>query len=148
MSDISAPQSQSFAAHVAYVLSQNPVTMIAFGMLGFLIFCALFGPALVPYDPLASSDRILQPPSWAHWFGTDQLGRDILAQMLEGGRVSMAVGWLAMLLTMFIGTFIGMTAGYFKRLDGPLMRFTDLVLSLPILPITLVAVTLFRHECR
>lgn len=83
--------------------------------------------------------------SWGHPFGTDQLGRDILAQMLEGGRVSMAVGWLAMLLTMFIGTFIGLTAGYFKRLDGPLMRFTDLVLSLPILPITLVAVTLFRQ---
>lgn len=82
---------------------------------------------------------------WNHPFGTDQLGRDILANLLEGGRVSMAVGWLAMLLTMFIGTFVGVTAGFFRRADGLLMRFTDLVLSLPILPITLVAVTLFRQ---
>lgn len=82
---------------------------------------------------------------WNHPFGTDQLGRDILANLLEGGRVSMAVGWLAMALTMVIGTFVGVTAGFFRRADGLLMRFTDLVLSLPILPITLVAVTLFRQ---
>jgi len=82
---------------------------------------------------------------WAHPFGTDQLGRDILSQMLAGGRVSMAVGWLAMVLALVIGTAIGVAAGYFKRVDFWLMRFTDLVLSLPLLPLVLLAVTLFRQ---
>jgi len=83
--------------------------------------------------------------SWGHPLGSDNLGRDHLAQIIAGGRTSMAVGWTAMLLTMLIGTLIGVLAGFFKRLDGILMRFTDLVLSLPILPLLLVAVTLFRQ---
>ncbi len=128
------------------------------GFLLFITLAVIFGPYIWTIDAqkLDIRSKDMRPIyvwlwdgdaklSWGHPFGTDQLGRDILAQMLEGGRVSMAVGWLAMILTMFIGTFIGMTAGFFKRLDGPLMRFTDLVLSLPILPITLVAVTLFRQ---
>jgi peptide/nickel transport system permease protein len=86
--------------------------------------------------------------AWGHPLGSDNLGRDHLAQILAGGRASMAVGWAAMILTMLIGTSIGVLAGYFKRLDGPLMRFTDLVLSLPILPLLLVAVTLFRQPLR
>lgn len=86
--------------------------------------------------------------SWANPLGTDNLGRDLMAQIIAGGRASMAVGWAAMVLTMLIGTSIGVMAGFFKRLDGPLMRFTDLVLSLPILPLMLVAVTLFRQPLR
>ena len=85
---------------------------------------------------------------WAHPLGTDNLGRDALANLIVGGRTSMAVGWVAMILALSIGTTIGVLAGYFKRLDGPLMRFTDLVLSLPILPLLLVAVTLFREQLR
>ncbi len=85
---------------------------------------------------------------WAHPLGTDNLGRDALANMIVGGRTSMAVGWVAMLLALSIGTTIGVLAGFFRRLDGPLMRFTDLVLSLPILPLLLVAVTLFRDALR
>ena len=85
---------------------------------------------------------------WAHPLGTDNLGRDALANMIVGGRTSMAVGWVAMILALSIGTTIGVLAGYFRRLDGPLMRFTDLVLSLPILPLLLVAVTLFREQLR
>lgn len=86
--------------------------------------------------------------SWGHPLGSDNLGRDLLAQIIAGGRTSMAVGWAAMILTMCIGTSIGVLAGYFRRLDGLLMRFTDLVLSLPILPLLLVAVTLFRQPLR
>ncbi|MDV4143878.1 MULTISPECIES: ABC transporter permease [Shimia] len=85
---------------------------------------------------------------WGHPLGTDNLGRDALANMIVGGRTSMAVGWVAMLLALSIGTTIGVLAGFFRKLDGPLMRFTDLVLSLPILPLLLVAVTLFRDALR
>ena len=82
--------------------------------------------------------------NWVHPLGTDNLGRDILARLLSGGRVSIAVGLTAMLLSLSIGTVIGVLAGYFRRLDGLLMRLTDLFLALPLLPLLLVAVLLFR----
>lgn len=82
--------------------------------------------------------------NWAHPLGTDNLGRDTLARLLFGGQVSIAVGLTAMLLSLFLGTLVGVLAGYFKRLDGPLMRLTDLFLALPLLPLILVASLLFR----
>ena len=86
-----------------------------------------------------------QGVSWTHPLGTDQLGRDMLARMMYGGRVSVAVGLTAMLLGLVIGTLVGVLAGYFRRLDGPLMRLTDLFLALPLLPLLLVMVLLFRE---
>lgn len=128
---------------------------------GFLIFITLgvlLGPYLWDLSPtkLDIRNKDWRPiytllwdsdvkAGWAHPFGTDQLGRDILSQMIYGGRVSMAVGWSAMILALLIGTAVGVAAGYFKKLDFILMRFTDLVLSLPILPLVLLAVTLFRQ---
>ncbi len=128
---------------------------------GFLLFITLgvlFGPYLWDIEPtkLDIRNKNWRPiytllwegdakAGWAHPFGTDQLGRDILAQMIYGGRVSMAVGWAAMILALVIGTAVGVASGYFKRMDFWLMRLTDLVLSLPILPLVLLAVTLFRQ---
>lgn len=86
-----------------------------------------------------------QSPSWAHPFGTDQLGRDMLARMMAGGSTSVSVGLTAMALALFLGSFIGVVAGFFKRLDGPLMRLTDLFLALPLLPLLLVMMLLFRE---
>ena len=83
--------------------------------------------------------------TWEHPLGTDQLGRDILGRMIMGGQTSMAVGLTAMLLALFLGTLVGVLAGYFKRIDGLLMRFTDLFLALPLLPLLLVMVMLFRQ---
>ncbi len=83
--------------------------------------------------------------NWWHPLGTDNLGRDILARLLSGGRVSIAVGLTAMVLSILIGTLVGVLAGYVKRLDGPLMRLTDLFLALPLLPLILVASLLFRE---
>jgi peptide/nickel transport system permease protein len=128
---------------------------------GFLVFITLavvLGPYLWNIDPqkLDIRNKDWRPvwvllwngdarAGWAHPFGTDNLGRDILATILAGGRVSMAVGWAAMLLALVIGSLVGVLAGYFRKLDFWLMRFTDLVLSLPILPLVLLAVTLFRQ---
>jgi peptide/nickel transport system permease protein len=86
-----------------------------------------------------------QSPSWAHPFGTDQLGRDMLARMMAGGSTSVSVGLTAMALALFLGSFIGVVAGFFRRLDGPLMRLTDLFLALPLLPLLLVMMLLFRE---
>ncbi len=84
--------------------------------------------------------------NWAYPLGTDNLGRDMLARLMFGGRVSLAVGMTAMILALVLGTFIGVIAGYFKRLDGLLMRLCDLFLALPLLPMILVAAVLFRES--
>ncbi|KPP92011.1 MAG: peptide/nickel transport system permease protein [Rhodobacteraceae bacterium HLUCCA08] len=84
--------------------------------------------------------------SWAHPLGTDQKGTDTLAWLMSGGQTSISVGLTAMLLSILIGTLVGVVAGYFKRLDGILMRMTDLFLALPLLPLLLVMVMLFRQS--
>mgnify|MGYP001064110722 FL=1 len=129
----------------------------------FLIFITLFvlvGPYLWQVDAqkLDIRNKDLRPFyiglfadvkwSWSRPLGTDHLGRDIMANLIQGGQISMAVGWTAMILSLFLGTLIGVLAGFFKRLDGILMRFTDLVLSLPLLPILLVMMLLFRDPLR
>jgi len=90
------------------------------------------------FDPGAKMD-------WAYPLGTDNLGRDTLARLMFGGRVSLAVGMAAMILALILGSLIGVMAGYFKKLDGILMRLTDLFLALPLLPMILVAAVLFRE---
>ncbi|MBR9819502.1 MAG: ABC transporter permease [Rhodobacteraceae bacterium] len=120
-------------------------------MMGGVVFLVIllgvvFGPWLWPLDPAGIDFRARNNgPTLAHPFGTDQLGRDMLARMIEGGRVSLSVGITAMLLALFLGTLIGVLAGYFKRLDNLLMRLTDLFLALPLLPLLLVMVLLFRE---
>ncbi|MCR9148999.1 MAG: ABC transporter permease [Rhodobacteraceae bacterium] len=83
--------------------------------------------------------------NWAHPLGTDNLGRDTLARMMSGGQISLLVGFTAMGLSILLGTLIGVLAGFFRPADGPLMRLTDLFLALPLLPLLLVSVLLFRE---
>jgi len=133
--------------------------------LGFLIFITLFvvlGPYLWTVDPskLDVRNKDMRPFymglfggeevkwSWNRPLGTDNLGRDIMANLIKGGQISLAVGWTAMLLALVLGTLVGVLAGYFRRLDGILMRFTDLVLALPLLPLLLVMMLLFREQLR
>ncbi len=120
--------------------------------MGFFIFVSLlviFGPWLWDIPPNYIDIRAKnQGPSLAHPMGTDQLGRDTFAQVLAGGRVSLLVGVTAMALSLVLGTLVGVLAGYFKRLDGPLMRLTDLFLALPLLPLLLVIIMLFRDTLR
>ncbi|MDU8928999.1 ABC transporter permease [Alisedimentitalea sp. MJ-SS2] len=158
--DITTPPSSQWR-DVWDQFSHHKGALMGGGFLIFITLAVLFGDLIWQLDPkkLDIRNKDIRPIytviwnsdakiSWAHPLGSDNLGRDHLAQIIAGGRTSMAVGWAAMLLTMLIGTSIGVLAGYFKRLDGILMRFTDLVLSLPILPLLLVAVTLFRQPLR
>ena len=118
-------------------------------VLGFLIVAVLIGPYLWVPEKLSVAEAIKlknQGPSWRFPLGTDQLGRDMLARMLLAGRVSLAVGLVAMVIAIVFGTFIGILAGYFRRLDGPLMRLTDMFLALPLIPLLLVMVMLFRDR--
>ena len=117
--------------------------------LGVLILAVLIGPYLWIPEKLSVAEAIKlknQGPSLRFPFGTDQLGRDMLSRMLLAGRVSLAVGLVAMVIAIVFGTFIGIIAGYFRRLDGPLMRLTDMFLALPLVPLLLVMVMLFRDK--
>ena len=123
--------------------------LIGTGVFLFILFAVFLGPYIYTVDPQYLNIREKnQGPSLSHLLGTDQLGRDMLAQVLHGGRVSMAVGVIAMLISLVVGTLVGLLAGYFKKLDGPLMRMTDLFLALPLLPLLLVIIMLFRDTLR
>ncbi|GHC15329.1 MULTISPECIES: ABC transporter permease [Gemmobacter] len=114
-----------------------------------LVLFVTIGPFFRDAPDLTIAQQIKlrnKPPSWEFPFGTDQLGRDMLLRMMEGGKVSISVGLVAMLISITLGSTVGVLAGYFKRLDGPLMRMTDLFLALPLLPLLLVMVMLFREK--
>ena len=121
------------------------------GMFIFILItlCVFIGPYFYDVDPNAINFRERNlGPSWSHPLGTDNIGHDTLAQMLAGGKVSLAVGFLAMMISLLLGSLIGVLAGFIKSLDGPLMRLTDLFLALPILPVLLVIIMLFRDRLR
>jgi len=114
-----------------------------------IVLGVLFGPFIHDIDPQYLDYRSKnQGMSLEHPMGTDNLGRDMFAQVLAGGRTSLAVGVTAMLLSLTLGTLVGILSGFFQRLDGPLMRLTDLFLALPILPLLLVIIMLFRDPLR
>jgi len=119
-------------------------------VLALLLIMTIFGPIFYRQSPDAIDySASLQPPSLQHPFGTDDLGRDLLARAMIGGRVSMAVGVVAVLIAITIGTLIGAMAGYFGgRADSALMRFTDLFLALPALPFLLMVTYLFRDPLK
>jgi peptide/nickel transport system permease protein len=115
-------------------------------VLAILVLAVILAP-LSPYDPEASDlpDR-LQPPSLQHPFGTDALGRDLFTRCLYGGRISLSVGFLVVLITLGIGIPVGAVAGYFGGwLDNVLMRITDAALSLPALMVLILLSAILRE---
>jgi peptide/nickel transport system permease protein len=127
-----------FLRHRMAVLSLAVVLVLA--------ATAALAPWLSPFDPDKTQLNFqLLRPSLAHWFGTDDLGRDLLTRILYGGRVSMSIGILAMSLAVVIGTTVGAVAGFFGgQSDNVLMRFTDLMLSIPALFLLILLTLLLR----
>ena len=114
-----------------------------------IILASYLGPIFYPHDPFAIDVSMAnQAPTLEHPMGTDNLGRDVMARVLIGGRISLSVGITAMLIGVFLGTVVGILAGFFRFLDGILMRITDLFLALPVLPLLLVIIMLFRDTLR
>ena len=130
-------------------LRNHKGALVGAGVFTFIVLAVLIGPLIYTIDPqLTDTAHRNESFSWNHPLGTDNLGRDMLAQLLSGGRIALAVGFAAMLLSLGLGTTVGVIAGYYKRLDGPLMRLTDLFLALPLLPLLLVIILLFRDTLR
>jgi peptide/nickel transport system permease protein len=126
---------------------RHRLAMVGFTVLLTLVVTVLVGPYVyrVPINEIDFKAK-LKGPSRAHPLGTDDLGQDLLARMLYGGRISLAVGVVAMLISITIGTSIGAVAGQLGgAVDHTLMRITDLFLSLPQLPLLLLVVYLFRN---
>ena len=118
-------------------------------MFFFIILLVVFGPMFYTVSPAETNLRARnQMPSLEYPFGTDNLGRDLLAANLHGGRISLAVGVVAMLISLLVGTVVGLISGFNSRLDGLLMRITDLFFALPRLPLLLVIIMLYRDKLR
>lgn len=116
-------------------------------IIGLIVVAAIVGPLLTSYSGNEHLDIVLmknRPPSWSHPFGTDQYSRDLLARVLRGARISLAVGTIAVLISVTIGTVYGLIAGYFGgRLDSFMMRFLDGFLSIPRVLLLLAILTLW-----
>lgn len=128
---------------------RNKLAVLGLIVLVALVLMVLVGPLVYPVDP--KRINIMESgaaPSLAHPFGTDDLGRDLLARNLYGGRISLAVGFAAMLIAMTFGAAIGLLSGFVARLDNLLMRFTDMMFALPQLPLLLVISSLFQDSLR
>lgn len=120
--------------HIRYVLTENPVTLFAFALFGFILLCAMFGPYLAPYNPLSTdSAQALQPPSGAHWFGTDSLGRDIFSRVLVATRLDLGIAFASVILTFAIGALAGIAAGFFGGwVDRAVGRLADTIMAFPL----------------
>jgi peptide/nickel transport system permease protein len=124
----------SVLKHAVYVIGENPVTGLAFGLFLLIAVCAIFGPIVAPYDPLASNtDAAYQAPSAAHWFGTDQLGRDIMSRVIVATRLDLAIAVFSVTLVFLLGGVSGVMAGFFggwtDRLVG---RIADTIMAFPL----------------
>ena len=112
---------------------RNRLALAGSAIVAALFVLSFLSPWLVPYDPVAIDLRdILAPPSARHWFGTDQLGRDVLSRMIAGAGISLKVGFVATGIAVLIGTILGAVAGYYGRwIDAVIMRFVDVMLCFP-----------------
>ncbi len=124
---------ESQAAAVFKRLRKNKMAMIGLGIIIILILAAVFAPLLAPYSYADMDLKIMHSgPSAAHWFGTDELGRDILSRILYGARYSLSLGILSVLLSNAIGIILGSVAGYFGGMaDNIILRIMDIVQSIP-----------------
>lgn len=123
-------------------LGRSPTFLTGAAILLFWIFCALFGGYFTPYDPLADDViNALMPPSAEHWFGTDQLGRDIFSRVIVGARDILTVAPLATLLATVLGTALGLLTGYFRGIiDDIVSRVLEAFMAIPVVIVALLAI--------
>ena len=131
---VAKPATNSIFAHARYVVAENSVTGLAFGLFALIALCALIGPYIVPYDPLASdTSATLQAPSLRHWFGTDQLGRDIFSRVIVATRLDFIIALSSVALVFVMGGFAGIAAGYFGGwTDRLVSRLADTIMAFPL----------------
>jgi peptide/nickel transport system permease protein len=150
ISQLEVGPQRTFWGDAWYKFYQRKLAIAGMIILIIIVICTLLGPFFyrVSYSEIDFS-RSLVAPGLKHPFGTNDLGQDMLARVLYGGRLSISVGIFAMLVAIILGTFIGAISGFFGgNVDTFLMRLTDLFLSLPVLPLLLVVIYLFRDPIK
>jgi peptide/nickel transport system permease protein len=128
--------------HAAWILRGNPLTGIAAAGVFALVLIAIFGPSVVPYDPVSSDvPQALQPPSWAHLAGTDQLGRDTFSRLIVAARLDLTIAVSAVGVSFVLGAVIGSLCGYIGgRLDRAVGRFVDVLMAFPLFVLAMAMV--------
>lgn len=128
---VAAPRAPVQSALWQRLISDRPA-FIAFIILSIIAVMAILAPVIAPFDPYDNNLRIrLKPPNAEHWFGTDVQGRDIFSRMLYGIRMTLLIGLSGVAIGGCIGAALGILAAFYKRLDGPIMRLMDVLLSFP-----------------
>ena len=113
--------------------------MVGLGIIGVFAILAIFAPVFTPYKPDHPVAAPYSPPNFKNWLGTDNLGQDVMSQIIYGARISLLVGLVVALAATFIGTLVGVLSGYYRgATDQSLMRFTDVMLVLPQLPLMII----------
>ncbi|NUT50139.1 MAG: ABC transporter permease [Saccharothrix sp.] len=120
---------------------REPLGITALAVLVLLVLTAVAAPLLADY-PAGYGDTVLEPPSGAHWFGTDSLGLDVFAEVVWGARQSLLVAAAASLIAIVFGTLLAVVGAYFRRLDAVISVVVDLTLSLPVLPLMILVAAL------
>ena len=139
------PESETYLQTVWRRFRRHRLAMVSGVVLAVIILAALIGPLFLPYGPTQITPQFIKPPSAEHWLGTDQTGRDVLARLLAGIRVSLLVGVAAAGVSTVVGVVLGLIAGYFGGVaDMIIMRFTDMVMSFPYILLVLVAASIFE----
>ena len=134
---------QSFAS----IYRRNKSGLLGLALLLFFIFTAIFAPILAPYDPYKRVDRPLIAPCQEYILGTNDIGQDIFSELIYGTRVSLTIGFMAAFFTVTIGTLIGVVSGFLGgAVDEVLMRFTDVVMILPSIPLMILLMALFGKQ--
>lgn len=124
--------------------------MFGLFVLGFMVLAVIFGPMIYTVDPIKPNiPQSSQQPSAQHLLGTDDVGRDMLARILYGGRISLANGISAMMVALIVGTLVGAFSGFFGgKIDMILMRITEICLALPAVPVLMLIIYLFRDTLK
>ncbi|MEN0083520.1 MAG: ABC transporter permease [Leifsonia sp.] len=129
------------AAQTWRAFRREPLGMLALAVLILLTVVACTAPLIAPYPP-SYGDPVLAPPSGAHWFGTDSLGRDVFGEVIWGSQQSILVAVAASAIAIVVGTVVAVAGAYFRRLDGFISVVVDLTLSLPVLPLMILIAAL------
>lgn len=143
----SVAEAPTAAAQTWDAFRRNPLGLIPLGLLAVLGLIAIFAPLIAHY-PSGYGTAVLQAPSGSHWFGTDNLGRDILAEVVWGTRVSMLVAVCSSALAIALGVLLGVLGAYFRRVDNLIGTLVDLCLSLPVMPLTILVAALAGPSLR
>ncbi len=137
-----------------FVFSRNRGAVVGLAIVALFAFLAIAAPWIAPYDPALISDgALLKPPFWSEggepgfWLGTDDVGRDLLSRLIYGARVSMAVGFLVVVVSLAVGTLLGLVGGYAGGwIDAVIMRLMDILMSLPSILLAIVVVTVLGQS--